>query len=91
MLCDAAAILRADPVPRDEIAATHGTPAPGTVSRLLAAPCLLPLIGVGTALGLGLVFRGRVCALVGAATGALALISTSALALVAWQSGSAWW
>ena len=42
-------------------------------------------------LGLGLAFRDGVLVLVGAATGGLALLSTSALAFAAWHWGSSVW
>lgn len=36
------------------MAQAHGAEAPGTLLLLMAAPCLLPVPGVGTVLGLGL-------------------------------------
>ncbi len=53
-LRDAAASLHAERIPLNDLAAAHGNAALGTVLVLLAAPCLLPVAGVGTALGLGL-------------------------------------
>lgn len=50
------------------LAQAHGPAAHGTLLPLLAGPCLLPVPGVGTALGLGMaalaiaMWRGRSCA-----------------------------
>lgn len=49
----------------EAMARVHGPEAPGTLLLLLAVPCLLPVPGVGTVLGLGLaalacaLWRGR--------------------------------
>ncbi len=53
-LRDAAATLPADRVPMQALVQAHGPAAQGTLLMLLAAPCLLPVPGVGTVLGLGL-------------------------------------
>ena len=53
-LRQAAQALGPEPVPLHTLAALHGSAAPGTLLILLAAPCLLPVPGVGTALGMGL-------------------------------------
>lgn len=61
----AAAALRGERVALKELEAAHGSAAQGSVLVLLAAPCMLPLSGVGTVLGLGLallacgLWRGR--------------------------------
>ena len=49
-----AAGLTQDRVSVAELAQSHGTAARGTLMVLLAAPCMLPVPGVGTVLGLGL-------------------------------------
>lgn len=49
-----AAGLTQDRVSVAELAQSHGTAAQGTLMVLLAAPCMLPVPGVGTVLGLGL-------------------------------------
>ncbi|NDG40648.1 MAG: hypothetical protein EBY28_15070 [Betaproteobacteria bacterium] len=41
-------------VPLSHLAAVHGPAAQGTLLVLLAAPCLLPMPGVGSVLGIGL-------------------------------------
>lgn len=51
----AAAELQSDRVSLAEMAAAHGPAAQGTLLVLMAVPCLLPVAGVGTLLGLGLV------------------------------------
>lgn len=53
-LRDAAAALPADKVSMQTIALAHGPAAHGALLMLMAAPCLLPVPGVGTVLGLGL-------------------------------------
>ena len=47
--------LGADPVTLGHVADAHGPAALGTMMIMLAAPCMLPLPGVGTVLGMGLV------------------------------------
>ena len=54
-LLDAAASLPAGPVSLQALAQAHGPAAPGSLLLLLAAPCLLPVPGVGTVLGLGMI------------------------------------
>lgn len=51
----ASASLQSDRVSLAEMAEAHGPAAQGTLLVLMAAPCLLPVAGVGTLLGLGLV------------------------------------
>lgn len=51
----ASAGLQSDRVSLAEMAAAHGPAAQGTLLVLMATPCLLPVAGVGTLLGLGLV------------------------------------
>jgi hypothetical protein len=51
----AAAGLQSERVSLAELAAAHGPAAQGTLLVLMAVPCLLPVAGVGTLLGLGLV------------------------------------
>lgn len=64
-LRDAAAALRDERVPIRAMAQAHGPEAHGTLLLLLAMPCLLPVPGVGTVLGLGMaalavaMWRGR--------------------------------
>ena len=53
-LRDAAAALPAGPVSLASLAQAHGPAAQGSLLLLLAAPCLLPVPGVGTVLGLGM-------------------------------------
>lgn len=54
-LHDAAAALHAERVSMRALAQAHGPDAHGTWLLLMAVPCLLPVPGVGTVLGLGLV------------------------------------
>lgn len=54
-LREAAQALRAERVSMREIAQAHGPEAQGALLMLLAMPCLLPVPGVGTVLGLGMV------------------------------------
>jgi hypothetical protein len=54
-LRDAAASLPAGRVSMRALAQAHGSEAQGTLLVLMAVPCMLPLPGVGTALGLGMV------------------------------------
>ncbi len=54
-LRDAAAALREERVSMQALAQLHGPEAHGTLLLLLAMPCLLPVPGVGTLLGLGMV------------------------------------
>lgn len=67
-LRDAAAAISADRVSLGHLADVHGPAAPGTWLVLLAAPCMLPVPGVGTVLGLGLLalaaalWRGQLAA-----------------------------
>jgi len=67
-LRDAAADIRDERVSMRAIAQAHGPEAHGTLLVLLAMPCLLPVPGVGTVLGLGMaalalaMWRGQ-CAL----------------------------
>lgn len=51
----ASAGLQSERVSLAEMAAAHGPAAQGTLLVLMATPCLLPVAGVGTLLGLGLV------------------------------------
>jgi len=66
-LRDAAAALPREPVALSHLADVHGAAAQGTLLVLLAAPCMLPVPGVGTVLGWGLVlmalamWRGQAC------------------------------
>ena len=53
-LADAAAALPEDRVSMRTMMQAHGPEAHGTLLLLLAAPCLLPVPGVGTVLGLGM-------------------------------------
>lgn len=53
-LRDAAAALQEERVSMRAIAQAHGPEAHGTLLLLLAMPCLLPVPGVGTVLGLGM-------------------------------------
>lgn len=53
-LREAQAGLRGERVPLGMLAAAHGPAAQGTLLLLLAAPCLLPVPGVGTVLGFGI-------------------------------------
>ena len=53
-LRDAAAALPGERVSMQAMAHAHGPEAHGTLLLLMAAPCLLPVPGVGTVLGLGL-------------------------------------
>lgn len=53
-LRDAAAALPVGPVSIQALASAHGPAAHGSLLLLLAAPCLLPVPGVGTVLGLGM-------------------------------------
>ncbi|MDZ7591562.1 MAG: exopolysaccharide biosynthesis protein [Rubrivivax sp.] len=53
-LRDAAAAIRDERVPMRAMAQAHGLDAHGTLLLLLAMPCLLPVPGVGTVLGLGI-------------------------------------
>ncbi len=50
----AAASLRAERVSLAELAEAHGAAAQGSLLVMIATVCLLPLAGVGTVLGLGL-------------------------------------
>lgn len=65
----AARALQGERVSVADLAAAHGPAARGTLLVLLAVPCLLPMAGVGTLLGLGLVpvalamWRGQVVCL----------------------------
>ena len=54
-LRDAAAALPVGPVSLLKLAEAHGPSAQGSLLLLLAAPCLLPVPGVGTVLGLGMI------------------------------------
>ena len=64
-LRDAAKTLPGERVPMHALAQAHGPEAHGTLLLLMAAPCLLPVPGVGTVLGLGMaalavaMWRGR--------------------------------
>jgi hypothetical protein len=53
-LRDAAAAIREERVSMRAMAQAHGPEAHGTLLLLLAMPCLLPVPGVGTVLGLGM-------------------------------------
>jgi len=53
-LRDAAAALQEERVSMRAMAQAHGPDAHGTLLLLLAMPCLLPVPGVGTVLGLGM-------------------------------------
>jgi hypothetical protein len=53
-LRESAASLTQDRVSVAQLADSHGAAAQGTLMVLLAAPCMLPMPGVGTVLGLGL-------------------------------------
>ncbi len=53
-LRDAAAALQGERVSMRAMSQAHGPEAHGTLLLLLAMPCLLPVPGVGTVLGLGL-------------------------------------
>ena len=67
-LRDAAAALSDDRVSMHTLAQAHGSAAHGTLLLLMAGPCLLPVPGVGTVLGLGMaalalaMWRGHACA-----------------------------
>ncbi len=50
----AAARLQGEGLSLQDMARAHGPEAPGTLLLLMAAPCLLPVPGVGTVLGLGM-------------------------------------
>mgnify|MGYP000896822459 CR=1 FL=1 len=54
LLRDAAAALPAERVSMQTIAKAHGPAAHGTLLLMTAVPCLLPVPGVGTVLGLGM-------------------------------------
>lgn len=54
-LRDAAAALPCGSVSLLSLARVHGPSAPGSLLLLLAAPCLLPVPGLGTLLGLGMI------------------------------------
>jgi hypothetical protein len=64
-LRDAAAAIQEERVSMRAMAQAHGPEAHGTLLLLLAMPCLLPVPGVGTVLGLGMaalavaMWRGR--------------------------------
>ena len=53
-LREAAAALPAERVSMQAMAQAHGPEAQGTLLLLMAVPCLLPVPGVGTVLGLGM-------------------------------------
>ncbi len=53
-LREAAAALPAGPVSLQSLAQAHGPAAHGSLLLLMAAPCLLPVPGVGTVLGVGM-------------------------------------
>jgi hypothetical protein len=53
-LRDAAAAIERERVPMRDMAQAHGPEAHGTLLLLMAMPCLLPVPGVGTVLGLGM-------------------------------------
>ena len=53
-LRDAAAAIQGERVSMQAMAQAHGPEAHGTLLLLLAMPCLLPVPGVGTVLGLGM-------------------------------------
>ncbi|MDT8999743.1 exopolysaccharide biosynthesis protein [Paucibacter sp. APW11] len=54
VLRDAASSLRQEHISVQELAAVHGHAAEGALLILLAVPCVLPVAGVGTVLGMGL-------------------------------------
>ena len=49
----AARATQAEQVPVADLLQAHGTAAPGSLLLLLAVPCMLPIPGTGTVLGLG--------------------------------------
>ena len=53
-LRDTAAALPAERVSMQTLPQAHGHTAHGTLLLLMAVPCLLPVPGVGTVLGLGM-------------------------------------
>ncbi|MES2980453.1 MAG: exopolysaccharide biosynthesis protein [Pseudomonadota bacterium] len=53
-LRDAAGTLPAHPISMGALAQAHGSDASGALLLLMAAPCILPVPGVGTVLGLGM-------------------------------------
>ena len=53
-LRDAAATMQEERVSMQAMAQAHGPEAHGTLLLLMAMPCLLPVPGVGTVLGLGM-------------------------------------
>jgi hypothetical protein len=53
-LREASAALTAERVPLGDLLAAHGNAAHGTLLLFLAAPCVLPVPGVGSVLGLGI-------------------------------------
>jgi hypothetical protein len=53
-LREAAAALQQERVSMQAMAQAHGPEAHGTLLLLMAMPCLLPVLGVGTVLGLGM-------------------------------------
>ncbi len=53
-LRNAAAAIRDERVSMRAMSQAHGPDAHGTLMLLLAMPCLLPVAGVGTVLGLGM-------------------------------------
>jgi hypothetical protein len=55
----AAGALTGERVALSHLAALHGPAAQGTLLVLLAAPCMLPIPGVGTVLGIGLALLAR--------------------------------
>ena len=58
-LRESAAGLTQDRVSVAQLANLHGAAAQGTLMVLLAAPCMLPMPGVGTVLGLGLAMMAQ--------------------------------
>jgi hypothetical protein len=68
-LRDAAAALTGERVALAHMADAHGPAVQGTLLVLLAAPCVLPVAGVGTVLGIGIaltalqLWRGQACEL----------------------------
>jgi len=54
-LLDCAAGLSDDPVTFAQLARMHGPAMQGTLLVLVATPCVLPVLGIGYLLGLGLV------------------------------------
>lgn len=72
------------------LAQAHGPAAHGTWLLLMAATCLLPVPGVGTVLGLGLVFCDGVAVVLGPAMAGLATGVTAAMMPMAWAWGSEW-